>query len=170
VEARRWTSDTSSDGFDVEMDATAENDDDLSDLRGFDDELFRRIMANERRKYEHAYRLSYEQDVGSSFDPNMVDVGEWEAELKVDDVGSDAVETEDPPPPEEFDIDDDELAAWYDEYVFAQEREQAQQVVSGVSDPSAEFPGVSLETGLDQSWVASVSEGSVSSMDTIMDG
>ena len=39
-------------------------------------------MASARRKRQHAYRLSYSQDVGSSFDPDMEDPTAWEDELK----------------------------------------------------------------------------------------
>lgn len=35
-------------------------------------------MSNFRHKEKHSYRLSYAQEVGSSFDPDMEDVGEWE--------------------------------------------------------------------------------------------
>jgi len=45
------------------------------------DELFRRIMSNTKHKERHSYRLSYSYDVGSSFDPDMEDVGEWEQDL-----------------------------------------------------------------------------------------
>jgi hypothetical protein len=39
-------------------------------------------MANSNRKQVHSYRVSYAQEVGSSFDPDMEDVGSWERELK----------------------------------------------------------------------------------------
>jgi len=123
---RRWTSDTSSDGFDVEMDPSSDNDDERADDDAvINDEFFRRIIANERRKTEHAYRLSYELDVGSSVDPDMMDVAEWEEELKRNDHGDD----EDERPPEDlFDIvDDDELVALYEEYEQEQQRQQSRQ-------------------------------------------
>jgi len=75
-------------------------------------QLFRRIIRNEKRKNDHAFRLSYELDFGSSIDPNMMDVTEWEAELE---------ETETPPPPEDLDYDDEELAALCEEYERHQE-------------------------------------------------
>ena len=43
--------------------------------------LFRRIMASAKRKERHRYRVSYQLDVGSSLDPDMEDVEEWEREL-----------------------------------------------------------------------------------------
>lgn len=43
--------------------------------------LFRRIMAQSNRKMDHSYRLSYALEVGSSFDPDIEDVAEWENEL-----------------------------------------------------------------------------------------
>lgn len=33
-------------------------------------------------KRQHQYRLSYTNEVGSSFDPDMEDVTEWEDELR----------------------------------------------------------------------------------------
>ncbi|PPQ78246.1 hypothetical protein CVT25_011705 [Psilocybe cyanescens] len=57
-------------------DDDGEDDDDI-----MQDELFRRIVANASRKQTHSYRLSYAQEVGSSFDPDIEDVSSWEAEL-----------------------------------------------------------------------------------------
>ncbi|KLO11409.1 hypothetical protein SCHPADRAFT_855468 [Schizopora paradoxa] len=130
---RRWaSSDTSSDGFDVEMglsDNENGGDDDDPDAV-LNDEIFRRIIANERRKAEHAYRLSYELDVGSSIDPDMMDVAEWEAELQhssnsnSNTNGLADVDDDECPPEDLLDaVDDDELVALYEEF----EREQQQQ-------------------------------------------
>ena len=38
-------------------------------------------MANATRKEHHSYRISYAQEVGSSFDPDLEDVATWEQEL-----------------------------------------------------------------------------------------
>lgn len=38
-------------------------------------------MNNAARKSQHSYRVSYAEDVGSSFDPDMEDVAAWEQEL-----------------------------------------------------------------------------------------
>ena len=38
-------------------------------------------MADATRKQTHAYRVSYAQEVGSSFDPDLEDVSSWEQEL-----------------------------------------------------------------------------------------
>jgi hypothetical protein len=38
-------------------------------------------MANATRKEHHSYRVSYAQEVGSSFDPDLEDVATWEQEL-----------------------------------------------------------------------------------------
>ncbi|CAA7268610.1 unnamed protein product [Cyclocybe aegerita] len=62
---------------DYSMDADEEEDDETI----MQDELFRRIMANASRKVRHEYRLSYAQEVGSSFDPDMEDINSWEREL-----------------------------------------------------------------------------------------
>jgi hypothetical protein len=45
-------------------------------------QFFARIMQSVERKQQHEYRLSYQQDVGSSFDPDMEDVGQWERDLQ----------------------------------------------------------------------------------------
>ncbi|KAI5117281.1 hypothetical protein M0805_005606 [Coniferiporia weirii] len=127
VQRRRASaSDASSDGFDVDMliDEADEKDDDGI----FDDELFQRIVKNERRKLTHAYALSYELDVGSSFDPDIEDVAEWEEHVHAQQ--SNPIQTprvqeeEGPSPPEDFDdpiFDEfDELegdSAWVDEYI-----------------------------------------------------
>lgn len=39
-------------------------------------------MTSLNHKRQHQYRLSYAAEVGSSFDPDMEDVAEWENELK----------------------------------------------------------------------------------------
>ena len=38
-------------------------------------------MESSFRKSQHSYRVSYALEVGSSFDPDMEDVGKWEEEL-----------------------------------------------------------------------------------------
>ena len=39
-------------------------------------------MDNAQRKLAHSYRLSFEYEVGSSFDPDMDDVELWERHLR----------------------------------------------------------------------------------------
>jgi hypothetical protein len=39
-------------------------------------------MDNTSRKRKHSYRLSYACEVGSSLDPDMEDIGQWEDELR----------------------------------------------------------------------------------------
>ncbi|XP_006463779.1 hypothetical protein AGABI2DRAFT_187264 [Agaricus bisporus var. bisporus H97] len=112
VKKRRYTgySDRSSDGFDADeeedkMDEEDEEDDDA--IMG--DELFRRIMLQTDRKIDHQFRLSYAQEVGSSFDPDIEDVNEWE-NLIQDNRQQNVI-------PEENidDFDDDELEAYAEE-------------------------------------------------------
>ncbi|KAI0635253.1 hypothetical protein C8Q77DRAFT_1106940 [Trametes polyzona] len=74
--SRHLSSEGSSDGVDEMMDEDDEDEDSM-----LNDELFRRIMENAKRKQRHAYRLSYSFDVGSSFDPDMEDPQSWEDEL-----------------------------------------------------------------------------------------
>ncbi|PBL03964.1 hypothetical protein ARMGADRAFT_1004627 [Armillaria gallica] len=45
------------------------------------DEFFQRIIEHANRRTQHAYKLSYANEVGSSLDPDMEDLGAWEAEL-----------------------------------------------------------------------------------------
>ncbi|KAI0319452.1 hypothetical protein OF83DRAFT_1110396 [Amylostereum chailletii] len=69
----------SSDDGDMDMD----DEDDDGEVDAFlDDEIYRRIIMSTQRKREHAYRVSYQHDVGSSFDPDMEDPVEWEQDLR----------------------------------------------------------------------------------------
>lgn len=65
-------------------------------------------MANENRKREHAFRVSFEQNVGSSIDPSMEDITEWEKQLR-------DVEEEPTPPDDLFEEDDEYWASLYEE-------------------------------------------------------
>jgi hypothetical protein len=38
-------------------------------------------MSNVNRKDRHSYKVSYAHEVGSSFDPDMEDIHDWEQEL-----------------------------------------------------------------------------------------
>jgi len=86
-------------------------DDDDDEEEGDDDimgdELFRRIMAQTNRKTDHSYRLSYAQEVGSSFDPDIEDVAEWENEIH-----DDSKHTQSLSP---ADLEDEELEAYAEE-------------------------------------------------------
>ncbi|THH04349.1 hypothetical protein EW145_g5581 [Phellinidium pouzarii] len=122
---RSAASDISSDGFDVEMDM--DDEDIRDDDDGFDDELFQRIVTNEKRKLAHTYALSYELDVGSSFDPDMEDAEEWERHVQSPATvtrTSQIQQEEDLSPPDDFDepnfdeFDElDENSTWVDEYI-----------------------------------------------------
>lgn len=88
-------------------------------------------MQKDKRKRLYNYRLSYEYDVGSSFDPDMEDISTWEAELRQDApsstptaVPSSTPTVTDVEPPDDIEaVDDDELAALYDQYVEAQSKD-----------------------------------------------
>ncbi|KAG2003143.1 hypothetical protein CC2G_003770 [Coprinopsis cinerea AmutBmut pab1-1] len=71
----------SADG-DIGMEGDREDDSESDDEEIMNDELFKRIMQNVNRKIQHSYRVSYQNEVGSSFDPDMEDVARWEEELK----------------------------------------------------------------------------------------
>jgi len=77
---RRRNGLSSSDGeeMDVESDDDEENEVEL----GLNDELFHRIIDSAKHKHRYSYRLSFQNDVGSSIDPDMDDVAEWERNLQ----------------------------------------------------------------------------------------
>ena len=95
IRGKRYAGGSSSDGFDDIMDDGEEEDDDdimqdevpfsflrlLSLVLPYLFQLFRRIMANASSKQRHSYRVSYSHEVGSSFDPDLEDINEWEREL-----------------------------------------------------------------------------------------
>ncbi|KAK0480342.1 hypothetical protein IW261DRAFT_1477445 [Armillaria novae-zelandiae] len=66
-----------SDVFDDAMDDDKEETED----EVLKDEFFQRIVDHANRRTQHAYKLSYADEVGSSLDPDMEDLGAWEAEL-----------------------------------------------------------------------------------------
>lgn len=45
-------------------------------------QLFRRIIDSAKQKRQYSYRLSFQNDFGSSIDPDMEDVVEWERNLQ----------------------------------------------------------------------------------------
>jgi len=60
------------------MDSDEENDEDTP----FNDELFRRIIASASQKHRYSYRLSFQNEVGSSIDPDLEDIVAWERSLQ----------------------------------------------------------------------------------------
>ncbi|KAJ2928441.1 hypothetical protein H1R20_g8650, partial [Candolleomyces eurysporus] len=64
---------------DEDMDDEEEGEEEI-----LNDELFSRIVANMNRKMQHAYRVSYAHEIGSSFDPDIEDVSRWEEELQAE--------------------------------------------------------------------------------------
>ncbi|KAH9171092.1 hypothetical protein EDB89DRAFT_1194602 [Lactarius sanguifluus] len=78
VEVERRKSALSSDGEDVDMDSDEEDDEDTA----LNDELFRRIIASASQKHRYSYRLSFQNEVGSSIDPDMEDIAAWERSLQ----------------------------------------------------------------------------------------
>ncbi|KAI9459149.1 hypothetical protein BJY52DRAFT_1416187 [Lactarius psammicola] len=101
VETERRKNALSSDGEDVDMDSDEENDEDTV----LNDELFRRIIASASQKRRYSYRLSFQNEVGSSIDPDMEDIAAWERSLQG---GDSPVIDESDLPPSEF--DEDEIA------------------------------------------------------------
>ncbi|KAF8067940.1 hypothetical protein FPV67DRAFT_1494298, partial [Lyophyllum atratum] len=112
VRGKRYLSEASSDGFEEAMDDDDEEDDDAI----MHDELFRRIMENANRKDKHSFRVSYAHEVGSSFDPDMENVEEWEQDLFAS--GEPSSQPSSSKPPEDLtpvDLDDEELEAYAEE-------------------------------------------------------
>ncbi|SJL04834.1 uncharacterized protein ARMOST_08205 [Armillaria ostoyae] len=68
----------SKDVFDDAMDDDKEETED----EVLKDEFFQRIVEHATRRTQHAYKLSYADEVGSSLDPDMEDLGAWKAELQ----------------------------------------------------------------------------------------
>ncbi|KAI0293938.1 hypothetical protein BC826DRAFT_1013370 [Russula brevipes] len=100
VERERRRNGLSSDGEDMSMESDEEDDDDV-----LNDELFRRIIASVRHKQRHSYRLSFQNEVGSSLDPDMEDIAELERALQ--EGGPLPIDVPDVPP---SDFDEEEIA------------------------------------------------------------
>ncbi|KAL7284131.1 hypothetical protein ACG7TL_001412 [Trametes sanguinea] len=95
--SRHLSSEGSSDGVDEMMDEDDEDEDSMLNdevCGAFPSmigetvadylvtmQLFHRIVESAKHKQRHAYRLSYAYDVGSSFDPAIDDVQDWEEAL-----------------------------------------------------------------------------------------
>ncbi|KAF8996248.1 hypothetical protein BDQ17DRAFT_1429857 [Cyathus striatus] len=120
----------SSEGFDEPMEEDSDEDDE--DI--MEDELFRRIMVNVNHKESRSYRISYANEVGSSFDPDFEDASKWEKELA-------RAEEEGVPP----DIDEAELEAYAEEYAtqaaLADFEDIPEEDLNGWSDFESDGPG-----------------------------
>ncbi|PBK83132.1 hypothetical protein ARMGADRAFT_1170667 [Armillaria gallica] len=75
------------------------------------DEFFQRIVAHINRRTQHAHKLSYANEVGSSLDLDVEDLGAWEDELHESE--SQALPRQEELTPEECEIM--ELQAYADE-------------------------------------------------------
>ena len=126
-------------------------------------------MTNENRRRDYAYRLSYELDVGSSIDPDMEDIAALEEELLNPSTSanpanmnanaqSQSVMLDGGDLPEDWDLDDEELAEMYEEYVREIEADQQQQQPIDVN-PSI-GTGLPVEAADDMYWA----------MDDLMEG
>ncbi|KAL0950765.1 hypothetical protein HGRIS_007533 [Hohenbuehelia grisea] len=105
----------SSEAWSATSDAMDEDDDDTEETVEdiMRDELFQKILENANRKTRHSYRVSYEREVGSSFDPNLEDAAAWEAELSAAPLEAAAALASDIPPEATF---DEELEAYFLEH------------------------------------------------------
>ncbi|KAG6877648.1 hypothetical protein C0992_009592 [Termitomyces sp. T32_za158] len=128
VRGKRYLSEPSSD-FDEAMDGGGEGEEEEEDDEAImADELFRRIVNHSNRRALHTYRRSYADEVGSSFDPDLEDPGEWENDLRGD--GDDAGEGDG-----ECEWDDDEVEAYADEHAaMADFEDLSQEQLFSLSD------------------------------------
>jgi len=110
------------------MDVEGEDDDYRND------ELFRRIIESEKKQFEHNYRLSFAQEVGSSFDPDMEDMAAWEQELSMSSSATPIASGSEPEPPIDLELDDDDIADMYEDYLWSQ-----QEDVSDLVDASEDM-------------------------------
>ncbi|KAK0210212.1 hypothetical protein DFS33DRAFT_269231 [Desarmillaria ectypa] len=69
-------------GRDDVFDDAMDDDKEETDDEVLKDEFFKRIVEHANRRTRHAYKLSYADEVGSSLDPDLEDLGAWEAELQ----------------------------------------------------------------------------------------
>ncbi|KDQ60368.1 hypothetical protein JAAARDRAFT_56273 [Jaapia argillacea MUCL 33604] len=116
VKGKRWN-ELSSDGLD---DMDCEMDDDEECEEALNDELFGRIMASVNRKSQYSYRVSYADEVGSSIDPDMEDIGQWEQELRGPPIKALATLSVETTP---ADLEEEELAAYAEEAAFYEDLE-----------------------------------------------
>lgn len=65
-------------------------------------------MLDEKRKLAHSYAVSYEMEVGSSFDPNMEDLSRWEEPKLAPQSTSSSILDSIPEPEDELDFDYDD--------------------------------------------------------------
>ncbi|KAK0224982.1 hypothetical protein EDD85DRAFT_958713 [Armillaria nabsnona] len=63
------------------FDGTMDDDKEETEDEVLKDEFFQRIVEHANRRTQHAYKLSYVNEVGSSLGPDMEDLGAWESEL-----------------------------------------------------------------------------------------
>ncbi|EMD30727.1 hypothetical protein CERSUDRAFT_120330 [Gelatoporia subvermispora B] len=109
--------------MDDDMEGEDVDDDEGEEM--LNDELMKRIMQSAQRKKAHRYRVEYQWEVGSSFDPDMEDVAEWEAHLG-------ALEEQQIVTPEE--LEEDELLAYAEELMAEAENADLEGL-----DPDALF-------------------------------
>lgn len=111
-------------------------------------QFYARIVREAERKRDYSYRVSFQQDVGSSFDPALEDPAEWEHDLRGTSSFS-AVDvltltcllagtsSDSPRPPSEFDEDEaDELAALAEDEAYW----EALGNTDNLDDPALDIP------------------------------
>ncbi|KAG8919834.1 hypothetical protein FRC01_001074 [Tulasnella sp. 417] len=108
-ERQKYASSSSEAGSsDVEMSSDGEDEDDTKDE--VDDALYMRLMADQNRRERHNQMYLFERQVGSSFDPDIEDLAEWEEEEPPQVEALDDLEGY-------FDDDDDQLLSAYEDYL-----------------------------------------------------
>ncbi|KIO31926.1 hypothetical protein M407DRAFT_122155 [Tulasnella calospora MUT 4182] len=107
-EKRKYASSSSEAGSsDVEMSSDGEDEDDAKDE--VDDSLYLRLMADQNRRDRHNQMYLFERQVGSSFDPDIEDLAEWEEDERPQEAPEDLEDY--------FDDDEDQLLSAYEDYL-----------------------------------------------------
>ncbi|KAG8955386.1 hypothetical protein FRC04_008737 [Tulasnella sp. 424] len=108
-EKRKYASSSSEAGSsDVEMSSDGDDEDETKDE--VDDSLYLRLMADQKRREQHTQMYLFERQVGSSFDPDIEDLAEWEEGDEPQEEAPDDLEGY-------FDEDDDQLLSAYEDYL-----------------------------------------------------
>ncbi|KAG8983353.1 hypothetical protein FRB90_006097 [Tulasnella sp. 427] len=132
-ERRKYASSSSEAGSsDVEMSEDDEDEDENRDEA--DDSLYQRLMADQRRRERHTQMFLFERQVGSSFDPDIEDLAEWEDNDELPEAVPEDLE-------DYFDDDDDQLLSAYEDYLNNEngpelEASSSQSTVRGHSTPN----------------------------------
>ncbi|KAG8871657.1 hypothetical protein FRB97_008428 [Tulasnella sp. 331] len=111
---------SSSDGGD--MDYMMDEDDEGED--SMDDPLFLRFMAADMRRDKHRQEYNFQRQVGSSFDPELEDIAEWETYLETGEPASPKLHAVDDYEDDD-ELDEEYLCEQYEAYLEQEEITEA---------------------------------------------